>query len=86
MQVLQTFWLRAMAGKMAYYDKERFATDDAVRIGRLHTLMPGSTLLTSGQEFIQVCNDVTTDGLRSSGGCRMAGRDNSLHTQRGLCC
>ena len=26
---------------MAYYDKETYATADAVRIGRVHTFMPG---------------------------------------------
>lgn len=26
---------------MAYFDKERFATEDAMRIGRLHTHLPG---------------------------------------------
>lgn len=41
LQVLQTFWLREKAGSMAYYDKERFATQDAVRVGRIHTFMPG---------------------------------------------
>lgn len=28
---------------MAYHDKKRFATDDAMRIGRLHTHLPGWT-------------------------------------------
>jgi pimeloyl-ACP methyl ester carboxylesterase len=26
---------------MAYYDKARYATDDAMRVGRLHTHLPG---------------------------------------------
>ena len=29
--------------QMAYYDKQRYATDDAMRIGRLHTHLPGWT-------------------------------------------
>lgn len=41
MQFLQTYWLREKAGSMAYYDKETYATADAVRIGRVHTFMPG---------------------------------------------
>ncbi len=35
--VLRAVWLRQMANSMAYFDKQRFATDDAMRIGRLHT-------------------------------------------------
>lgn len=41
MQFLQTYWLREKAGSMAYYDKKTYATADAVRIGRVHTFMPG---------------------------------------------
>lgn len=44
-QVLQSFWLRSTAGKMAYYDKQRFANDDAVRVGRIHTFVPGRSFL-----------------------------------------
>ncbi|KAK9805237.1 hypothetical protein WJX72_008092 [[Myrmecia] bisecta] len=40
-QVLRAEWLRQMANKMAYYDKDKYATDDARRIGRLHTYLPG---------------------------------------------
>ncbi|PSC68832.1 hypothetical protein C2E20_7602 [Micractinium conductrix] len=40
-RVLRTVPLRQMANKMAYFDKERYATDDAMRIGRLHTHLPG---------------------------------------------
>ncbi|EFJ48735.1 hypothetical protein VOLCADRAFT_80939 [Volvox carteri f. nagariensis] len=44
-RVLQSVPLRQAANKasrwMAYFDKERFATEDAMRIGRLHTHLPG---------------------------------------------
>ncbi len=39
--VLKTQGLRMAANKMAYRDKERYATQDAMRIGRLHTHLPG---------------------------------------------
>lgn len=42
-QVLKSIPLRSMANKMAYFDKERYATEDAMRIGRLHTHLPGWT-------------------------------------------
>ncbi|KAK9908285.1 hypothetical protein WJX75_005460 [Coccomyxa subellipsoidea] len=42
-QVLKTRQLRGLANQMAYHDKERLATDDALRIGRLHTFLPGWT-------------------------------------------
>ncbi|KAI8110986.1 hypothetical protein M9434_004560 [Picochlorum sp. BPE23] len=42
-QVLKSVPLRNMANKMAYFDKERYATEDAMRIGRLHTHLPGWT-------------------------------------------
>jgi pimeloyl-ACP methyl ester carboxylesterase len=29
--------------QMAYYDKKRYATDDAMRVARLHTFLPGWT-------------------------------------------
>ena len=35
--VLRAVWLRQLANKLAYFDKARFATEDAMRIGRLHT-------------------------------------------------
>ena len=40
-QVLKSVGLRQMANKMAYYAKERYATEDAMRIGRLHTHLDG---------------------------------------------
>ena len=40
-QVLKSVGLRQMANKMAYFDKGRYATDDAMRIGRLHTHLDG---------------------------------------------
>jgi pimeloyl-ACP methyl ester carboxylesterase len=39
--VLRTPPLRQAANKMAYHDAGRFATDDAMRCGRLHTHLPG---------------------------------------------
>ncbi len=45
LQVLKSVPLRNMANKMAYYDKERLATEDALRIGRLHTFLPGAVQL-----------------------------------------
>ena len=38
--MLRTEWLRGQANQMAYYDKAKYATDDAMRIGRLHTHTP----------------------------------------------
>lgn len=40
-QVLRSVPLRQMANTMSYYDKQRYATQDALKIGRLHTFMPG---------------------------------------------
>lgn len=42
-KVLQSVPLRQAANKMAYFDKARFATQDAMRVGRLHTHLPGWT-------------------------------------------
>eukprot|EP01025_Chloroclados_australasicus_P009337 TRINITY_DN13583_c0_g5_i1.p1 TRINITY_DN13583_c0_g5~~TRINITY_DN13583_c0_g5_i1.p1 ORF type:complete len:366 (-),score=16.79 TRINITY_DN13583_c0_g5_i1:212-1216(-) len=39
-KVLKSEWLRQSANQMAYYDKEQFATNDAMNIGRLHTYLP----------------------------------------------
>lgn len=39
--VLKTEGLRMAANKMAYFNKEKFATNDAMKIGRLHTHLPG---------------------------------------------
>lgn len=41
-QVLKSVPLRSLANQMAYHDKERLATEDAMRIGRLHTHLPGA--------------------------------------------
>lgn len=38
-QVLRMEWLRNMANQMAYFDKGKYATLDAMRIGRLHTFL-----------------------------------------------
>lgn len=40
-RVLRSVWLREAANQMAYHDKARYATDDALRIGRLHTHAAG---------------------------------------------
>lgn len=41
--VLQSVPLRNMANQMSYFDKEKFATEDAQVIGRLHCLRDGWT-------------------------------------------
>jgi pimeloyl-ACP methyl ester carboxylesterase len=38
--VLRAVWLRSLANALAYADKLRFATEDAIRVGRLHTHLP----------------------------------------------
>jgi len=38
--VLKTVALRNAANQMAYYDKNTYATEDALRVGRLHTFAP----------------------------------------------
>eukprot|EP00803_Ostreobium_quekettii_P008045 evm.model.scf_323EXC.5 EVM.evm.TU.scf_323EXC.5 scf_323EXC:35078-39980(-) len=40
-QVLRTVALRQLANTMAYYDKETYASEDAMKVGRLHTFLPG---------------------------------------------
>jgi len=39
--ILKSWWLREFACKLSYFDKDRCATEDAVRLGRLHTLREG---------------------------------------------
>ena len=39
--VLKSNWLRSTANQMSYYNKAIFATEDAVKVGRLHTLRDG---------------------------------------------
>jgi len=39
--VLKSIQLRSSANQMSYYDKETFATDEAVTVGRLHCLQEG---------------------------------------------
>ena len=39
-RLLRSVPLRQAANRMAYYDAERFATADAMRVGRLHTHLP----------------------------------------------
>jgi len=40
-QVLKSVPLRNTANQMSYFAKETFATEDALKVGRLHTLRPG---------------------------------------------
>mmetsp|Transcript_13100 Transcript_13100/g.19987 ORF Transcript_13100/g.19987 Transcript_13100/m.19987 type:complete len:353 (+) Transcript_13100:159-1217(+) len=40
-QVLKSVPLRSSANQMSYFDKETFATEDALRVGRLHCLREG---------------------------------------------
>jgi len=40
-KVLKSEPLRSSANQMSYYDKEKFATDDALKVGRLHCLREG---------------------------------------------
>ena len=40
-QFLKTKFLREQANQMAYFDKAKYATHDAMLIGRLHTLRAG---------------------------------------------
>jgi pimeloyl-ACP methyl ester carboxylesterase len=51
--ILRTRWLRSGANKMAYFD-QKYATDDAQNVGRLHTLLPQ-------------WNDATLSFMRSGG-------------------
>jgi len=39
-KVLGSWWLRAQANQLAYYDTTSFATDDAIRVGLLHCARP----------------------------------------------
>jgi len=40
-QVLKSYLLRSSANQMSYFDKETYATDEAVVVGRLHTKREG---------------------------------------------
>lgn len=40
-KVLKSEPLRSSANQMSYYDKESFATDDALKVGRLHCMRDG---------------------------------------------
>jgi len=40
-RVLRSIALRSFANNVAYVDKDKLATDDAMRVGRLHTHLPG---------------------------------------------
>jgi len=39
--VLKSEWLRDAANQMSYYDKETYATNDALKVGRMHCLQEG---------------------------------------------
>lgn len=40
-EVLRSRWLRRAAGRLSYADAPTWATEEAMRVGRLHTLTPG---------------------------------------------
>ena len=40
-RLLRSVPLRQAANRMAYFDNDKFATEDAMRVGRLHTHLPG---------------------------------------------
>lgn len=40
-KLLASWPLRWIANRMAYFDKDKFATDDAIRVGRLHVELDG---------------------------------------------
>ncbi len=66
-QVLQADWLREMANQMAYYDKPRLATEEARKIGKLHTFLPGK----KGPAPCPACcvASCATGGLHRRGAC-----------------
>lgn len=39
-EVLRSKWLRTLANKISYHDTEKYATEDAINIGCLHTSLP----------------------------------------------
>ena len=39
---------------MAYYDKKTLATEDAMRIGRLHTFLPGDQFYSAQCFFLEL--------------------------------
>ena len=68
-QILRSVPLRQMANKMAYHDKEKYSTEDAMKIGRLHTHLPGWTsanvafMRSGGYAVSTRLNDVTVPTL-----------------------
>ena len=54
-QLLRTRGLRQLANRMAYHDKDRLATEDAMRVGRLHTHCPGARVAHS--EHVHHCEE-----------------------------
>ena len=63
--VLRAIWLRSMANVMAYSDTKKFATDDAMRVGRLHTHLSDWSR--------------STRSFMDSGGFRVANRVREVH-------
>ncbi|KAG1659785.1 hypothetical protein FOA52_015886 [Chlamydomonas sp. UWO 241] len=68
-KLLQTEWLRNQAGVAAYFDKPQYATKDAVRVGRLHTFLPGwldanvAFMRSGGYSMSRRIRDVRADTL-----------------------
>ena len=68
-QVLKSYQLRNVANQMSYFDKEQFATDDALRIGRLHCTRDGwedallSFMMSGGFSPSQKVSQVTVPTL-----------------------
>mmetsp|Transcript_235 Transcript_235/g.447 ORF Transcript_235/g.447 Transcript_235/m.447 type:complete len:385 (+) Transcript_235:76-1230(+) len=68
-KVLQSKPLRMFANQIAYFDKEKYATEDAMKIGRLHTLKDGwedasiNYMLSGGFSPSQKVAEIRTDTL-----------------------
>ena len=63
-QVLRTTWLRQMANKMAYYNKPKFATNEAMLAGRLHTWLPGGSIPWRPMSVSRVCSPSRAQQIR----------------------
>jgi pimeloyl-ACP methyl ester carboxylesterase len=68
-QVLKSYQLRNVANQMSYFDKAQFATNDALRIGRLHCIRDGweealfSFMMSGGFSPSQKVSQVTVPSL-----------------------
>ena len=60
-QLLRTRGLRQLANRMAYHDKDRLATEDAMRVGRLHTHCPGARVV--HVEHVHHCEECAASTL-----------------------